>query len=72
MMATNCLAESSFGGVTAKLEVFGLVGLAHTAAAMSDMQRKRILKRLTTKKEFENKEARSCADIISCFDPAHA
>ena len=38
LMATNCLAESSFGGVTAQLEVFGRLKLTH-AAAVSDMQR---------------------------------
>ena len=69
MMATNCLAESSFGGVTAQLEVFGRVGLAH-AAAVSDMQRNGFLKRPTTKKDFENKEVRGSATIISCFDHA--
>ena len=70
LMATYCLAESSFGGVTAQLEVFERVGLAYTAA-VSDMQRHGFLKRPTTKKDFENKEVRSGANIISCFGPTH-
>ena len=69
MMATNCLAESSFGGVTAQLEVFGRVGLSH-ASAVSDMQRNGFLKRPITKKDFENKEVRCSANIIACFDHA--
>ena len=66
-MVTNCLAESSFGDVTAQLEVVGRVGLSH-AAAVSNMQRNGFLKRPTTKKDFENKEMRSDANIISCFN----
>ena len=61
-MATNCLAESSFGGVTAQLKVFGRLGLSH-GAAVNDMQRNGFLKRPTTKKDFENKEVRSNANI---------
>ena len=70
MMAGNNLAESAFGGVTAQLEVFGRLGLSH-GAAVSDMQRNGFLKRPTTKKDFENKEVRSDANIISCLDPVH-
>ena len=70
MMATNCLAERSFGDVTAQLEGFGRVRLAH-AAAVSNMQRNGVLKRPRTKKFFENKEMRSGANIMSCFGPAH-
>ena len=70
LMATNFLAESSFEGVTAQLEVFGRVGLAH-ATAVSDMQRNGVLKCPRTKKDFENKEVRSDANIISCLDPVH-
>ena len=69
-MTTNAQAESSFGGVTAQLKVFHQVGLSH-AAAVSDMQRNWFLKCPTTKKYFENKEVRSNANIISCFDPVH-
>ena len=58
MMAVNHLAKSAFGGVTAQLEVFGRVGLAH-AAAVSDMQRNGFLARPVTKKDIENKEVRS-------------
>ena len=64
MMAVNDLAESSFGGVTAQLEVFGRVGLAH-AAGVSDMQRNGFIKRPTTKKDIENKEVRSGTTINS-------
>ena len=70
LMATNFLAESSFGGITTQLEVFGRLGLSH-AAAVSDMQRNGVLKRPTTKKNFEKKEARRGANMISCVDPAH-
>ena len=65
-MATNCLAESSFWGLTTQVEVFGRVGLAH-AAAVSNMQRNGFLKRPTTKKNVENKEVRSSENIISYF-----
>ena len=67
MMATNCLAESSFGGLTAQLEVFGRAGLPH-ASPVSDMQSNGFLKRPTTKKDFENKEVRFSANIITCFE----
>ena len=44
LMAVNNLAESVFGGLTAKLEVFGKIGLAN-AAAVRDMQWNGYLKR---------------------------
>ena len=69
MMAGNNLAESAFGGVTAQLEVFGRVGLAN-AVAVSDIQKNGFLSRPITKKDIENKEVRSGATIISCFDRA--
>ena len=43
-MDMNDLAESTFGGLTAQLEVFGRIGLAN-CAAVSDMQRNGYLKR---------------------------
>ena len=49
-------------------ECYGQVGLSHSVA-VSGMQRNWFLKRPTTKKEFENKEVRSDANIISCLDP---
>ena len=54
MMAVNDLAESAFGGVTAQLEVFGLVGLAH-AVAVSDVQQNRFLTRPVTKRYREQR-----------------
>ena len=53
LVAVNDLAESSFGGVTAQLEVFGRVGLAH-AAAVSDMQQNELLDRPTTIQDMKN------------------
>ena len=44
LVAVNNLAESAFGGLTEKIEVFGRIGLADTAA-VSDMQRNGYLKR---------------------------
>ena len=58
------------GGVTPQLNVFGRIRLTQ-AAAVSDVQRNDFLKRPTTKKDFENKEVRSNANIISCLDPVH-
>ena len=58
MMAVNDLAESAFGGVTAQLEVFELIGLVHVAV-VSDMQQNGFLARPVTKKDIENKEVRS-------------
>ena len=57
LMATDDLPEGAFGGLTAQLEVYGRIGLAH-AAAVSDMQRNGFLKRPTTKGEIEKSEVR--------------
>ena len=52
-MAVNDLFESSFGCMTAQLELFERIGLAH-AAAVSNMQQNGLLDRPTTKKDMEN------------------
>ena len=44
LIAVNDLAESAFGGSTARLELFGWIGLAN-AAEVSEMQRNGYLKR---------------------------
>ena len=43
-MDVNNLAESAFGGLTARLEVFGRIGLVN-ATEVSNMQRNGYLKR---------------------------
>ncbi len=53
MVAVNDLAESSFAGVTAQVQVFGRIGMAN-AAAVSDMARNGFLHRPTTRKEIES------------------
>jgi hypothetical protein len=52
LMATNDLAESSFAGVTAQVQVYGRIGMCN-AAAVSDVARNGFLHRPTTKKEIE-------------------
>ena len=59
MVATNDLAKSAVGAMTAQLEVFERVGLA-SAAAVSDTQRNGYLERPTTKKVTENNKASVC------------
>ena len=56
MVAVNDLAESSFAGVTAQVQVFGRVGMAN-AAAVSDMSRNGFLYRPVTKKEMQKSDA---------------
>ena len=52
MVAVNDLAESSFAGVTAQVQVYGCVGMAN-AAATSDIARNGFLHRPVTKKEMK-------------------
>ena len=49
LMAVNDLAESSFAGLTAQVEVYGRIGMAN-AAAISDMARNGFLSRPSKKK----------------------
>ena len=50
-MVVNDLAESSFAGVTAQLQVFGRIVIS-SAAAISNMARNGLLERPTTNKEM--------------------
>ena len=54
-MGVNYLAESSFAGVTAQLQVFGKIGIA-SAADISNMARNVFLDRPTTNKEISDKK----------------
>ena len=54
-MAVNDLAESSFAGVTAQLQLFGLIGMA-SADSISNMARNGFLYRPTTNKEMSDKK----------------
>ena len=54
-MAVDDIAESSFAGVTAQLQVFGRIGMA-SAAAISDMDRNGFLEQPTTNKETNDKK----------------
>ena len=54
-MAVNDLAESSFAGVTAQLQVFGLIGIA-SAADIRDMTSNGLLYQPTTNKEISDKK----------------
>jgi hypothetical protein len=56
MVAVNDLAESSFAGVTAQVQVFGRIGMAN-AAAVSDISRNGFLHRPVTKKELKKPDA---------------
>ena len=51
-MAVNDLAESSFAGVTAQVQVYGRIGM-YEAAAVSDVDRNNFLSRPTTKKDIK-------------------
>jgi hypothetical protein len=57
MFAVNDLAESSFAGVSAQVQVFGRIGLAN-AAAVSDMKRNGFLYRPTPAAEVEANASR--------------
>ena len=56
MVAVNDLAESSFAGVTAQVQVFGRIGMAN-AAAVSDMNRNGFLYRPVTNREMKDSTA---------------
>ena len=56
MVAVNDLAESSFAGVTAQVEVFGRIGMVK-AAAVSDMSRNGFLNRPVTINEKKDPNA---------------
>ena len=53
MVAVNDLAESSFAGVTAQVQVYGRIGMAN-AAAISDLARNGFLDRPVTVRELES------------------
>jgi len=53
MTAVNDLAESSFAGVTAQVQVYGRIGMAN-AAAISDMARNGFMHRPTTAEEMRS------------------
>ena len=55
VVAVNDLAESSFAGVTAQVEVYGRIGMAN-AAAISDMARNGFLSRPSCNQDLESGE----------------
>ena len=57
VVAVNDLAESSFAGVTAQVEVYGRIGMAN-AAAISDMARNGFLSRPSCNQDLESVEGR--------------
>ena len=57
VVAVNDLAESSFAGVTAQVEVYGRIGMAN-AAAISDMARNGFLSRPSCNQDLESGEGR--------------
>ena len=70
-MAMNDLAESAFGGLTAQLETFGRIGIAH-AAVVSDIERSCYLVRPTTKKDIDNsKVSKSLAFELKFNQDSH-